>query len=297
MKEVESNLFWGQTAESKRFCLDINPSPEADLAVVSGGRERCEPRYLVERDGFPYQCLEFVLSGEGELEIEGRRFKIKAGSVFSYGPGVRHRIATSKAKPMTKYFVDFCGLKAERLLKEIPLEHGVPLELGEPEHAYRLFEELVRHGLGMGRRSHELCSKLLECLFLAVSQSSAPYGSLSGKAASSFMKCKEIVQERFMELEGLQELADACGLEAAYMCRLFKKFERSSPYNYIMRLRMGRAAELLRDGRSLVKEVAASCGFQDQYQFSRCFKRMHGIAPGQYRELASRGRETREGAS
>ena len=260
MKEAGDSLFWGQTIEERRFCLELNPSPDAELAVVSGGRERCEAHYLVEREGFPYQCLEFVLSGEGELEVGGRRFKLRPGTAFSYGPGVPHRLSNSKSKPMTKYFVDLCGRRATGLLAEMPLEHGTPVELGEPEQAYRLFEELIRQGLGMGRRSHELCAKLLECLCLAVSQTAMPHGSLSGKAASSFMKCKELIQGRFMEIGGLQELASACGLETAYMCRLFKKFERTSPYNYILRLRMNRAAELLRDGRSLVKEVAAAWG-------------------------------------
>ncbi len=291
MTEAANSLFWGQTVEERRFCLEMNPSPDMELAVVSGGRERCKPHYLVERDGFPYQCLEFVLSGEGELEIAGRRFKLKPGTVFSYGPGVAHRISNSKSKPMTKYFADFSGRRAAELLAGIPLEHGTPVELSEPEQAYRLFEELIRQGLGMGRKSQELCAKLLECLCLAISQTAMPHGSMSGKAASSFMRCKEAIQARYMQIESLQELASACGLETAYMCRLFKKFERTSPYNYILRLRMGRAAELLRDGRSLVKEAASACGFQDQYQFSRCFKKVYGIAPGQYRTLSSRDGE------
>jgi AraC-like DNA-binding protein len=288
MGDAANSLFWGQTVDEMRFYLEMPPSPTADLTVVASGRERCRPHYLVARDGFPYQCIEFVLSGEGELELAGRRFKLRPGTVFSYGPGVPHRIANSKSKPMTKYFADFSGRRAAGLLASIPLEHGTPMELNEPAQAYRLFEELIRQGLGMGRNSQVLCAKLLECLCLAIAQTAMPHGSLSGKAASSFMRCKETIQARFMEIESLQALASACGLETAYMCRLFKKFERTSPYNYILRLRMGRAAELLRNGRSLVKEVACACGFQDEYQFSRCFKSVYGIAPGQYRTLSSK---------
>ena len=92
-----------------------------------------------------------------------------------------------------------------------------------------------------------------------------------------------------MEIDSITEVAAACSVETAYMCRLFKRFERSSPYNYILRLRMNRAAESLREGQLLVKEVAAACGFKDQYLFSRQFKRVMGVSPERYRQLYPRG--------
>jgi AraC-like DNA-binding protein len=286
--DMNVDIFWSKTAEARRFILDLRPPPDAELAVVSGGRERCEPEYLVARESFPYHCLEFVLSGEGELEVGGKRFKLLPGSLFSYGPGVPHRIANSKNNPMTKYFVDFAGTRSDAFLEAIPLRPGEAAELGRPELLYSLFEELIRQGQAGGAQAQGICSKLLECLGQAARHSALPHGSLEGRAAEAFRKCEAYIRERYMSIGSIGEVAAACSIETAYMCRLFKRFERSSPYNLILRLRMGHAAEALRSGNPLVKEVAAACGFADQYQFSRQFKRVMGVSPERFKELAGR---------
>ena len=287
--DMNIDLFWGQTVDARRFCLDLRPPSDCELAVVSAGRERCEAHYLVERESFPYYCIEFVLSGEGELEVGGRNFKLFPGTMFSYGPDTAHKIVNSRTKPMTKYFVDFAGSRATPLLESIPLEHGNPIELGRPEQCYSLFEELIRQGQGMGSQIQGICAKLLECIVLAASQSSLPHGSMEGRAAAAFKRCDEYIRSNFMRIDSITEVAAACSIETAYMCRLFKRFAQSSPYNYILRLRMNRAAEALREGGPLIKEVAEACGFKDQYLFSRQFKRILGISPERYRELAFRG--------
>ncbi|MFN6192040.1 MAG: helix-turn-helix domain-containing protein, partial [Planctomycetia bacterium] len=63
-------------------------------------------------------------------------------------------------------------------------------------------------------------------------------------------------------------------------CRLFRRFDNSSPYQYLLRQRMSLAADLLTHDGLLVRQVAAYLGFADQYQFSRAFKRVSGISPG-----------------
>jgi AraC-like DNA-binding protein len=45
---------------------------------------------------------------------------------------------------------------------------------------------------------------------------------------------------------------------------------------------MALAAELLMDPTTLVKEAAAQVGFADQYHFSRCFKKVHRVAPKEF---------------
>lgn len=54
---------------------------------------------------------------------------------------------------------------------------------------------------------------------------------------------------------------------------------------------MNDAAELLDEGL-LVKEVAERLGFADAFQFSRAFKRVHGVPPGRLQQRRSRGSVT-----
>jgi AraC family transcriptional regulator len=54
------------------------------------------------------------------------------------------------------------------------------------------------------------------------------------------------------------------------------------PHRYVIRLRIERAKELLREGRLSLAQVAAAVGFADQCHFNRHFKRLVGETPGQF---------------
>ena len=83
----------------------------------------------------------------------------------------------------------------------------------------------------------------------------------------------------------LRQIAEECHVDAAYLCRLFQRYDRQSPYQFLMRLKMNRAAEWLQQPGSLVKQVAERAGFSDQFHFSRVFKSVFGVAPDLFRRL------------
>lgn len=56
-----------------------------------------------------------------------------------------------------------------------------------------------------------------------------------------------------------------------------------TPNEYIRVIRLGKAAELLKEGEKNVSEVAYAVGFDNPYYFSKCFKEQFGMPPSQYR--------------
>ncbi|MES2309697.1 MAG: AraC family transcriptional regulator [Verrucomicrobiota bacterium] len=48
---------------------------------------------------------------------------------------------------------------------------------------------------------------------------------------------------------------------------------------------MREAAKKLAEGRDPVNQIARSLGFEDEFYFSRCFKREQGISPREYRQI------------
>ena len=68
-------------------------------------------------------------------------------------------------------------------------------------------------------------------------------------------------------------------LDPAHLSRMFKHFQKESPYAFLVRLKMGHAASLLIKPDTLVKDVAYELGFDNPSHFSRSFKRFHGVSP------------------
>lgn len=82
----------------------------------------------------------------------------------------------------------------------------------------------------------------------------------------------------------LKDLAQEAGLSSSHFHRVFLKTMGISPHDYLVRLRVEKAMELLGKGGDMA-EVALDTGFVDQSHFSRCFKRIIGTPPGRYLSL------------
>jgi AraC-like DNA-binding protein/quercetin dioxygenase-like cupin family protein len=278
-------FFSSKVSSTRRFFLNLNPRKDCALAVVCGGREHCAPDYAIHRATFPFYSIEFVARGRGTVKMKGRNHTLDAGRLFSYGPGVRHDITTSDSEPLVKYFVDFCGTRAQALLRICNLPPGSAAQVFLPNEVETLFDELIRCGCNGTRRSPELCAKLLECLALKIADSRAPLGRAETMAFTTYQQCRQHIQERFERLKTLQQIASECHVSAPYLCRLFRRYDHQSPYQFLLHLKMNRAAELLEAPDALVKQVAEESGFEDPFHFSRTFKSVFGVSPDLFRRL------------
>jgi AraC-like DNA-binding protein len=279
------DFFSLRVAEARRFYLDLNPPAVSPIAVVSGGCEHCAPDYSIQRASFPYYGVEFVARGKGTVRLGRREYPLHPGRLFSYGPGVRQHITTDPRQPLVKYFVDFSGRRALELLRSCRLPPGRALQVFAPGEVQLVFDEIIRNGQRNTRASATICAKLLECLFLKIEESRMTLAGGESLALASYLKCREHIQQHFIERRTLAEVARGCNLNASHLCRLFQRFDHQTPYQYLMRLKMNRAAEQLHQTGALVKQVAEAVGFSDPFQFSRGFKRVFGLSPDHFRRL------------
>jgi AraC-like DNA-binding protein len=286
---VEPSFFSDQISAARRFYLDLNPSASDPLAVVSGGCEQCRPDYHMRRSGFRYFSIEFVAAGEGSLKLGGKDHSLSAGDIFAYGPRIPHDIQCDPNRPLLKYFVDFVGRKARRLLTPPAAEPGTLIQTSNPQDIRRLFEELIGAGLRSTPFRPRICSVIVEHLLLRIAETSVAHGTVGTAAFETYQRCHQFIQNHCLELTGLAEIADQCHLDAAYLCRLFGRFDYESPHQYLTRLKMIHAAEQLQAPGILVKQVARQLGFGDPFRFSRTFRRVLGVSPRKFAQLRSVG--------
>ena len=80
------------------------------------------------------------------------------------------------------------------------------------------------------------------------------------------------------------EIADAMGITAPYLSSVFKKEMGISIVQYITLARMEKAKEYLSYTDMRVREISEKVGFNDEYYFSRIFKKYYGLSPQQMRK-------------
>ena len=284
MRDIDNrpSFFSSQVSEAKRFYLDLEPAVSTRLSVVSGGCEHCAADYEVSRSDFSYLSVEFVAGGKGELLLGKQRCSLTPGVVFTYGPGVRHRIVTDSANPLVKYFVDFAGKDAPGLMRRCGIEPGTMIQTSSPNELIVLFDDLIRNGARNTRFSAKICTLLLEHLALKIAETAMPLGTANTQAFATYRRCRQYIQDRFMSLGTLEQIALECSVNAAYLCRLFRRFDSERPYQFLIRMKMNRAGELLQMQGAMVKQVAEDMGFDDQFHFSRTFRHVFGVPPSRF---------------
>jgi AraC-like DNA-binding protein len=103
-------------------------------------------------------------------------------------------------------------------------------------------------------------------------------------------KVKEIIDTRFQENISLDDIAAQLYMSKPYLRLLFKKKFGTSPLYYLITKRVDKAKYLLNYTGIPVKEVAANCGFDNPYYFSKMFKQETGFTPSEYRLECNKGK-------
>ena len=104
-------------------------------------------------------------------------------------------------------------------------------------------------------------------------------------AFATYQQCRQHIEEHFQRLKTLQQIAQECHVDTAYLCRLFRRFDQQTPYQFLTRLKMNAAAGQLQQPGALVKKVASATGFANPFHFSRAFKSVFGRSPDAFRRL------------
>lgn len=99
-----------------------------------------------------------------------------------------------------------------------------------------------------------------------------------------------ILQRDLANPPTLEQIAKEVGCSAYYLSRTFSQETGSTIPQYLQRLRMDRAAELLRSGKYNVTEAALEVGYSSFSHFSLAFRQTHGCCPGLFPVNRSEGK-------
>ncbi|WP_042391863.1 helix-turn-helix domain-containing protein [Streptacidiphilus carbonis] len=118
----------------------------------------------------------------------------------------------------------------------------------------------------------------------SVRRPEAPPRGPAGLSDRQFRAVRELLDERLAEPLSLDDLALATGLSVSQFARRFKARTGCSPHRYLLRLRVERAAGMLRAGTAPIAQVAVDCGFSHQEHLTRVIRAHLGTTPAALRQ-------------
>ena len=82
-----------------------------------------------------------------------------------------------------------------------------------------------------------------------------------------------------------EDIADSAGFSKYHFQRVFKRETGLNLYAYIQKRRLAEASSLLRNTNARILDIAVYLCFESQEAFTRAFKKVYGLPPGQYRKV------------
>ncbi len=113
----------------------------------------------------------------------------------------------------------------------------------------------------------------------------APVEVVGGLPPRRLQRVFSHIKENVERDLSVSELAQVVGMSQYYFSKLFKTSTGTTPHQYVMRQRVERAQEHLRETRTALAEVATLVGFETQSHFTSVFRRLVGTTPKHYREM------------
>jgi len=96
-------------------------------------------------------------------------------------------------------------------------------------------------------------------------------------------RAKRFIDEHHTEDLSLEQTAKAVNMSRFYFCKMFRKFTGINFTEYVSRVRVEKARELLPNANLRISEIAYQVGFQSLTHFNRVFKKLLGQSPTEYR--------------
>ncbi|WOO40593.1 AraC family transcriptional regulator [Rubellicoccus peritrichatus] len=151
-----------------------------------------------------------------------------------------------------------------------------------PERLRIAFDELIQT-LEVGKKEAPRTIHMLEGLLLQLHEQDRPDEHTS--ALEKGIKILANKMEDHPEVDwDFQVEAKQLNISYPHFRRLWRKINRDSPNNFLIKARLKLAATLLQKSPQSIKEIAYNVQFSDVYYFNRMFKKHYKIAPGRFRE-------------
>lgn len=256
--------------------------------VTDAGYFPAAAGHEVERaNGAPTTLVILCLRGSGWVRIDDKTRTVEAGDLVWVPARQPHAYGASE-EPWTIAWAHFSGGQVEGwrrflrtcaavddLLLKLPVDYLDEIGL---DRVYPLLER------GLALRYQIAAATALQSSFCKIGEILVErhgHRSARERVAASV----EALRRNWLRSYRLEELATCAGMSVTHYCAHFRELTGFAPIDFLIRLRIRHACHMLDTSQFTISQVATATGYNDPYYFTRCFRRVMGCSPQQYRKI------------
>lgn len=260
------------------------------LFVTDAGYFPHAKGHFVERpNGAPTHLVFACLRGSGWVKSGTIEHSVQAGDLVWLHAKKPHVYGADHEDPWTIGWVHFTGDEAEHWRKYVgfPDSPAAVLSHVSAEGISALKLEQIYLHLEHGYSIPELVSTAITLRHaLNLAAHAVRIGGPARSSKERIAAVRDHLRETLDQQHSLDELASAAGLSVPHFCALFRQQTGYAPIDFLIRQRMRHACRLLDTTDNSIGTIAGIVGYEDAYYFTRCFRRVLGCSPRDYRRVA-----------
>jgi AraC-like DNA-binding protein len=240
---------------------------------------KCHPGWFLRKHPVERFDLTYVTHGSARYTIDGVPYELLPGDLLCLREGMMKEAFTYGRNLMHCFSVNF--LLRDSRNQAVFLPFPLRSRIGILPDLIQQFRDLIQASLVRQPGYILHCSGLLLLLLHRIYE-------LTVLHAGTNIKDKRIqdiagfIARHYSEPLSVRHLAGKVKLNPAYFGALFKQQTGETIHQYIAKIRIRNAQDMLSAGGSRVYEVAARCGYRDSYHFYKQFKAVTGKPPSTF---------------
>ena len=224
-----------------------------------------------------HELWEIVLNlfGEGHMVIGDKEYPYKAGTIICQPPNIPH------AKYCKSTFRDVYIVPSKFALSAVKYGEAVVFQ----DDAEKTFERLVLLANNIFHKKEKGHAEILNHLYGAMENLLLSWYDSSAETAEVENIKNKLINSFTNPDISIRKLLSEEAYSGDHLRRLFKQSAGLTPIEYLTKLRLDYAANLMRENGKLhytVAEIAVMSGFDSIHYFSRTFKQNTGKSPSEY---------------
>ena len=238
-----------------------------------------ETEFLLMKQPFirPIYYLHIVTSGEAVLKFSGQKYPLKEGTIFFFFAGVPYEIEGNEN--FRYLYISFMGAAVDEFLDEL----GITID-NSVFYGYGYLQELWLSSI---IRVNNVNANVLTESVLLNTLSYIAQGkekNVENKNSENLLSViVDYVDTHYREKDiTLRSVANIFCYTEKYLSHFFKSKMGTGFNEYINKLRLQYALDLIENGADSVTDIALKCGFSDPLYFSKVFKKGQGKSPTEY---------------
>lgn len=255
----------------------------AELSLIRGGeiavhKQRCDE-------------ITYIVSGKCKIYCDDMCYTMEPGEAHFVKAGVSHKIQVDSEENLR--FICFAYFPNEEDRTVLDFYHVI----GSKRHftikdngtIKVLSEYLVRELYNRDERSPEMLNSIFTQMLITIMRilegKSIDYHEMRGKKGSHYVMYKLLryIDNEYIQIENVKSIAGTLSYSEYYLSHIFKEKMGMTIKEYLLKKKIAYAAELLRDSKLTVEEIAEMLKFSSPHSFRRAFKQMVSLTPTEYR--------------